>query len=126
MITRKRFIGILFTVMFFFAWYKIILRHRALHGEDMKYVFNGLPSEGLTLSGPVIIHRQKDQIRVFSSSCTHLGCVIDRAEDGLLHCPCHGSAYNAAGRAVKGPAHKHLRELEYEIDQERNKLIIQL
>jgi len=52
--------------------------------------------------------------------CTHLGCVPlgagageDRGPFGGYFCPCHGSAYDAAGRIMKGPAPKNLEVPEY-------------
>ncbi len=52
--------------------------------------------------------------------CTHLGCVPlgagegeDRGPFGGYYCPCHGSAYDAAGRIRKGPAPKNLEVPEY-------------
>ncbi|XP_023012602.2 cytochrome b-c1 complex subunit Rieske, mitochondrial [Leptinotarsa decemlineata] len=49
--------------------------------------------------------------------CTHLGCVpIADAGDfgpGGYYCPCHGSHFDAAGRARKGPAPKNLEVPEY-------------
>jgi ubiquinol-cytochrome c reductase iron-sulfur subunit len=52
--------------------------------------------------------------------CTHLGCVPlgagegeDRGPFGGYFCPCHGSAYDPAGRIIKGPAPKNLEVPEY-------------
>ncbi len=52
--------------------------------------------------------------------CTHLGCVPlgagegeDRGPFGGYFCPCHGSAYDAAGRIIKGPAPKNLEVPDY-------------
>jgi len=47
--------------------------------------------------------------------CTHLGCIPlgqkagePRGEFGGWFCPCHGSQYDTAGRARKGPAPRNL------------------
>ena len=52
--------------------------------------------------------------------CTHLGCVPlgagegeNRGPFGGYFCPCHGSAYDTAGRIRKGPAPKNLEVPEY-------------
>ncbi|MBC7737800.1 MAG: ubiquinol-cytochrome c reductase iron-sulfur subunit [Candidatus Saccharibacteria bacterium] len=48
---------------------------------------------------------------VMMGVCTHLGCVPlgDGAGDfGGWFCPCHGSAYDTAGRIRKGPAPRNL------------------
>jgi nitrite reductase/ring-hydroxylating ferredoxin subunit len=45
----------------------------------------------------------------FSSTCTHLGCTVDKVAGGLIMCPCHGSAYSVTDGSVKqGPAPKAL------------------
>lgn len=53
--------------------------------------------------------------------CTHLGCVPLGAGEGEIKgefggyfCPCHGSAYDTAGRIRKGPAPKNLEVPQYE------------
>ncbi|MBW6522986.1 ubiquinol-cytochrome c reductase iron-sulfur subunit [Sphingomonas sp. RHCKR47] len=52
--------------------------------------------------------------------CTHLGCVPLGAGEGEnkgpfggYFCPCHGSAYDTAGRIRQGPAPKNLVVPEY-------------
>ena len=52
--------------------------------------------------------------------CTHLGCVPLGAGEGEnkgpyggYFCPCHGSAYDTAGRIRSGPAPKNLTVPEY-------------
>jgi Rieske Fe-S protein len=47
--------------------------------------------------------------KAFSSTCTHLGCTVDKVSNGLIQCPCHGSKYSVADGSVKaGPAPKPL------------------
>jgi Rieske Fe-S protein len=44
----------------------------------------------------------------FSAICTHQGCTVAPA-GSELHCPCHGSRYNAAtGDVLQGPATRPL------------------
>ena len=52
--------------------------------------------------------------------CTHLGCVPlgvgegeNRGPYGGYFCPCHGSAYDTAGRIRKGPAPTNLQVPDY-------------
>jgi ubiquinol-cytochrome c reductase iron-sulfur subunit len=53
--------------------------------------------------------------------CTHLGCIPkgqrvgdDRGEYNGWFCPCHGSAYDTAGRIRRGPAPNNLEIPPYE------------
>ena len=45
----------------------------------------------------------------FSSTCTHMGCTVNKVADGLIQCPCHGSKYSVKDGSVQaGPAPKAL------------------
>jgi ubiquinol-cytochrome c reductase iron-sulfur subunit len=53
---------------------------------------------------------------IMVGSCTHFGCVPLGGEQGPFggwFCPCHGSAYDTAGRIRQGPAPKNLEIPEY-------------
>ena len=43
-----------------------------------------------------------------SAVCPHLGCMVDRKEDGRFYCPCHGSIFDERGDVLKGPATRPL------------------
>lgn len=64
--------------------------------------------------GVVFVTKAVDgQVRVLSSTCTHLGCGVhwDGATERFL-CPCHGGAYNAEGAVIAGPPPRPLKPLE--------------
>jgi carotenoid phi-ring synthase / carotenoid chi-ring synthase len=42
-----------------------------------------------------------------SLSCTHQGCTVHQSETEF-HCPCHGAAYDASGKVLRGPAQQNL------------------
>ncbi len=45
----------------------------------------------------------------FGTTCTHLGCQVNKVADGLIECPCHGSRYSVTDGTVKaGPAPRAL------------------
>jgi Rieske Fe-S protein len=47
--------------------------------------------------------------KAFSTTCTHLGCQVNKVADGLIQCPCHGSRYSIVDASVKaGPAPRPL------------------
>jgi ubiquinol-cytochrome c reductase iron-sulfur subunit len=63
----------------------------------------------------------KQQWLITLGVCTHLGCVPlgagegeNRGPFGGYFCPCHGSAYDTAGRIRSGPAPTNLVVPEYE------------
>ncbi len=64
--------------------------------------------------GTVWLVRRGDEVTAFSSVCPHLGCGVDAARDGFA-CPCHGSAFDLAGRVRGGPAPRGLDPLEVRI-----------
>jgi Rieske Fe-S protein len=52
----------------------------------------------------------------FSAICTHQGCTVAPA-GAELHCPCHGSRYNAAtGEVLQGPASRALARVPVHVD----------
>jgi len=51
----------------------------------------------------VFLVRQGNTFRSMSSTCTHLGCTVNRTEHGY-HCPCHGSVFDEQGSVKSGPA----------------------
>ena len=83
-------------------------------------------SPGLSIEDEVIICKTDNDLKIYSSKCTHLGCKINKVENNELVCPCHGSRYNSSGIPVKGPSVKALEELTFEIDKSTNEIIIQL
>lgn len=58
---------------------------------------------------------QKPEWLVLIGVCTHLGCVpiANKGDFNGYYCPCHGSHYDASGRARKGPAPKNLEVPQY-------------
>ncbi len=60
----------------------------------------------------VLVLRDAEGFRALSLVCTHLGCIVQRRENGSFACPCHGSRFDAEGRVTQGPAPSRLRYLE--------------
>lgn len=56
----------------------------------------------------IVARPDQDTAVAFSAICTHQGCTVEPA-GSQLHCPCHGSVYNAlTGKNVSGPAPRPL------------------
>lgn len=64
----------------------------------------------------VLVARPGDSdVVAFSAVCTHQGCTVEPADDGLK-CPCHGSQFAAlTGEVVQGPAQRALPRVEVEV-----------
>lgn len=85
---------------------------------------NGDIPDGISFYDEVIISKQGNNIKAFSSHCTHLGCVINELRNGEIICPCHGSRFDIDGKPVKGPAVERLKQLD--IEWEDNDIVIGL
>lgn len=73
-------------------------------------------NEGINFFNEVIVYKNRNDIIVFSSRCTHLGCKIDKIESNHIVCKCHGSKYSFNGKVLKGPAKKDLTKLNIQFD----------
>jgi nitrite reductase/ring-hydroxylating ferredoxin subunit len=57
----------------------------------------------------VVTQPTAGQFKAFDAVCTHASCVVASVANGLIKCPCHGSAYKVAdGSVANGPAAKAL------------------
>ena len=75
-----------------------------------------VPSGGGLVVGDVVITREGDTVHAFSATCTHQGCIVSGVTDGEIHCPCHGSAFDAStGAVVTGPATRPLPVVAVEV-----------
>jgi Rieske Fe-S protein len=60
----------------------------------------------------------KDGVKVFSSTCSHLACsVIWNKERRLFLCPCHTGLFDADGQPAGGPPKKPLTLLPHKIEE---------
>jgi Rieske Fe-S protein len=72
---------------------------------------------GLVLgSRHVVITRTGDAVQAFSATCTHQGCTVSDVSKGKIHCPCHGSIFDATtGKVLQGPATTPLPVVRVEV-----------
>ena len=68
---------------------------------------------------------KKPEWLVIIGVCTHLGCVpiSNKGDYNGYYCPCHGSHYDASGRARKGPAPANLEVPEYSFKDDETLLV---
>ncbi len=126
-ISRKKFIKWIFNLLllpFAFLWYKSVERKEAKKEQNV-ILPTALP-QGVSFHNKVIAVNSNDELKIYSSRCSHLGCTINRIENENLVCPCHGSTYNLSGKVLKGPASNPLQELNYKIDSEKGEIIVEL
>ncbi len=81
---------------------------------------------GIWFYDRAIVVSAGEQLAVFSSTCPHLGCRINRAEGSEIVCPCHGSRFSNRGEVLHGPARRGLQPLQFELDRTRATLRITL
>jgi len=81
---------------------------RAAVLSEMTDAFTRYAKENL---GAVWLIRTGDQVRALSVTCPHLGCCVERSENGF-GCPCHTSAFDSMGKRTAGPAPRDMDPIE--------------
>jgi menaquinol-cytochrome c reductase iron-sulfur subunit len=80
-----------------------------------------------TAYGGYILRRSESlqDTLVLSSRCTHLSCRVTWSDDARGYvCPCHDAMFDVEGKVLYGPPPEPLGHFEYEIDDEKNVIII--
>jgi len=68
--------------------------------------------------GAAWLVRRGDAVLAWSVTCPHLGCAIDRSATGPgFNCPCHDSAFDAAGGRLTGPSPRGLDTLTTRVEE---------
>lgn len=68
----------------------------------------------------IAVHLKQGQVRVFSSTCTHLGCRIEwDATQGNFLCPCHQGRFDPDGRVIAGPPPEPLPAFPLRLDGDK-------
>lgn len=67
--------------------------------------------------GVIITQPTAGKFECFSTSCTHLGCTLNKIAAGLIRCPCHGARFSITDGSVKaGPALRPLTRQPFKIE----------
>lgn len=70
---------------------------------------------------PIMVKRDAEGLRAFSSVCPHLGCKVHwEDENHRFFCPCHGGVFTEDGVAIAGPpadAGQNLFEVPVQVDE---------
>jgi len=83
-------------------------------------------AQGVHFYDRMIVVNGASGVAVFSSTCPHLGCRINRTEGTELVCPCHGSRFSLQGKVAHGPSMRGLRALPFELDRANGVLRVTL
>ena len=84
----------------------------------------GIAAVGTIAGRPVAVVRTgSSSYTALSRICTHQGCTIDIASGGFS-CPCHGSQYNSAGVATRGPAEAALQRFNVAVSADGATLVV--
>ncbi len=126
-ISRRSFIkwvtlstGVFFTVI----WDKMVSRQGMIKIHK-KILLPYNSNKKVTFYHNFIVVNQKNGPEALSSHCTHLGCIINREENGVLVCPCHGSEFSLTGKVVRGPADKPLPHYPASITPNKKEILIE-
>jgi len=121
-ISRRGFIATIgYVIATLFAGIWLVMTRRTLSLREpgsLKLPLNTL-GEGVSFHGDVICYRRDNELKFYSSRCTHLGCKLNQGNTDRINCPCHGSQFDAVtGEVLRGPASRSLLGLDYEIEAE--------
>lgn len=128
-ISRKQFfqrLGLAALLPLAGAWYSTAQQTRLKDGQIERIKIPADAPQGISFFDSVIVSKNKNQVEIFSAKCTHLGCEINKTENGILVCPCHGSEYSSTGKVIKGPADKHLEKLPYKLNSKTGEITVEV
>jgi nitrite reductase/ring-hydroxylating ferredoxin subunit len=75
---------------------------------------------------PILVANVDGKYYAIGDKCTHRGCKLSGGtlkENGIVHCPCHGSDFDVkTGNVVKGPA--KTPEPVYQVKVEKDDILV--
>jgi len=126
-ITRKKFlksIAVLFSIPSIIIWFEATKTQLRINSKLKKIFLPPDLNDGITFVENLIVEKTGENIKIYSSTCTHLGCKINQEKNNKFICPCHGSQFALNGEVIKGPATKNLTQLNYSKDKKTGKIIV--
>jgi len=123
---RRKFfqLGVMGVIIaFVFVWKKLTSINTFFSHQDFqKLPFN--KNKEVSFLNDFIVINKNNETQVFKAHCTHLGCTINKVENNVLVCPCHGSQFNLDGNPIKGPAYKPLERISAKISSDQKTIQI--
>jgi len=128
-ISRKQFfqrLGLAALLPVAGVWYSTAQQTRLEDNQIKKIKIPADLPQGISFYDSVIVSKNNNHVEIFSAKCTHLGCLINKTENGILYCPCHGSEFSSNGSVVKGPADKHLNKLPFKLNSKTGEITVEV
>lgn len=128
LLSRKAFFkwaSLALLIPFYKVWKTMINAGQVTANITQELTLDENFGDGVHFFEKVILVKNGDEIRLMSSTCSHLGCRINKIENGELVCPCHGSRYDLQGKPLKGPANQPLQEVKFEIAKTPETTVLQ-
>ena len=103
-------------------WVKTVRITDLVDGQPKKVAIVADQRDAWTLSkdvelGAVWLTKRGNDVSAFSVVCPHLGCSINAGANGDgFGCPCHTSAFDAAGKKVSGPSPRDMDALVTKVE----------
>jgi len=126
-ISRRKFfktIAALLALPSFAIWFESLRTQLRINSKSKKIILPSNMDDGISFIKNIIVEKTGENLRVYSSTCTHLGCKINKEQNNKFVCPCHGSQFALNGVVIKGPAAKNLEQLKYSKDKKTGKIIV--
>ncbi len=126
-ISRKEFfkrLGLLGLLPLAALWYTTVERSQLRENQKKMITIPGTLPQGISFFDKLIVIKNDEKVAVLSAKCTHLGCIINKAENGMLVCPCHGSEFSSSGKVIKGPADKPLKRLPFKTNKNTGEITV--
>jgi Rieske Fe-S protein len=78
-------------------------------GDAVQVDISGLGDGSFVVTESVVVIKDGDDVVAYSAICPHQSCPVDKVEDGVISCPCHGSRFSVEdGSVISGPAQRGL------------------
>lgn len=128
--TRRSFLitaGVSLSVGFIYLWNSLINKEQSLNNKGPKRRIKLPIQNGVTFFEDFYIIAAGNNVKAYSTRCTHAGCLLKQEVNGIITCPCHGSRFDAiTGNALRGPAFKPLKPLACQFDRKTSHWVISM
>jgi Rieske Fe-S protein len=86
-------------------------------GDAVQVDISGLADGSFLVTQSLVVIKEGGDVVAYSAICPHQSCPVDKVEDGVISCPCHGSRFSAEdGSVISGPAPRGLTPATVTVD----------